>query len=154
MQAIRTVLIFGIFILCSTFQLAWSYEGSTSVLPSFVVDATEGLQGSGFVVHFTNTSVGIDESCGTPVSYGWTIDNGVEGVDWDYVEGTSATTVDLAVEFYIEGCYNVILTGTDCAGVNFLSLRKLLLQVIPSCFIPITLLEGLVPMEKLKLHLR
>ena len=67
MQAIRTVLIFGIFILCSTFQLAWSSEGSTSVLPSFVVDATEGLQGSGFVVHFTNTSVGVDESCGTTV---------------------------------------------------------------------------------------
>ena len=134
MQAIRTVLFFGIFMLCSTFQLAWSSEGSTSVLPSFVVDATEGLQGSGFIVHFTNTSVGIDESCGTPVSYAWTIDNGVEGIDWNYVEGTGATTVDLAVEFFIEGCYNVILTGTDCAGVNFSQPEEITVAGDPELF--------------------
>ncbi len=118
MQAIRTVLFFGILTLSSIFQEAWSFEGSASVLPLFTTDATEGLQGSGFVVHFTNTSVGINESCGTPVSYAWTIDNGSEGVDWDYVESTNANTVDLAVEFYNEGCYDVTLIGTDCAGVN------------------------------------
>ena len=116
MQLLRTVLLTGILTLYTLASTALASSESLSVLPSFTADATEGFQNSGFVVQFTNTSLAIDESCGTPVSYSWFIDNGTEGVDWVYVNGTNATTEHLAVEFITEGCYNVELSATDCLG--------------------------------------
>ena len=107
MQALRSVLVLGFLAICVTFQSAQASSEIQNVLPSFTVDATEGVQASGFVVHFTNTSINVDETCGLPVSYAWTIDNGAMGVDWILVEGTTETTTDLAVEFITQGCYNV-----------------------------------------------
>ena len=80
MQSIRTFLFTGILAICAVFQVAVAAEDGTNVLPSFTVDVTEGAQASGLVVHCTNTSINIDETCGTDVSYTWTIDNGTMGV--------------------------------------------------------------------------
>jgi hypothetical protein len=52
------------------------------VLPSFVIDVTEGAENASFVVHCTNTSLNIDETFGTNVFYDWSLNNGVQGVDW------------------------------------------------------------------------
>ena len=117
MQSIRSVLILGFLAFCATFQSAQASSEIQNVLPSFTVDATEGVQASGFVVHFTNTSINVDETCGVPVSYAWTIDNGAMGVDWILVEGTTGTSTDLAVEFITQGCYNVQLVASDCNNV-------------------------------------
>ena len=135
MQLLRTVLLTGIFTLCSLASTAIASSESLSVLPSFTADATEGFQNSGFVVQFTNTSILIDESCGTLVSYVWSIDNGAEGVDWVYVNGTDATTEHLAVEFVTEGCYNVELSATDCLGPEISQPTEITVAGIPEIFV-------------------
>ncbi|MAO45735.1 MAG: hypothetical protein CL823_01145 [Crocinitomicaceae bacterium] len=117
MQSTRTFLFTGILAIFAVFQVAVAAEDGTNVLPSFTVDVTEGAQASGLVVHCTNTSINIDETCGTNVSYAWSIDNGAMGVDWILVEGTTETTQNLAVEFITQGCYNITLTASDCNNV-------------------------------------
>jgi len=109
---IRCVFVFCLIALNSTFIIASNTE--LLVLPSFVIDVNEGAENVGFVVHCTNTSLNIDETCGTTVVYDWSLNNGVQGVDWIFVEGTSSTTTDLAIEFINQGCYLITLNATDC----------------------------------------
>ena len=117
MQAIRTFLFIGITAISALFQTASASETAAVVIPSFSVNATSGIEGAGFIVNCTNTSLAIDEtSCGTPVAYVWAIDTGTEGVDWIYINGTSALTTNISIEFINQGCYNISLFATDCGG--------------------------------------
>ena len=77
---IRCVFVFCLIALNSTFIIASNTE--LLVLPSFVIDVNEGAENVGFVVHCTNTSLNIDETCGTTVVYDWSLNNGVQGVDF------------------------------------------------------------------------
>jgi gliding motility-associated-like protein len=110
-------------------------ETNIAVLPSFTVDATQGAEAAGFVVHCTNTSINIDESCGTTVTYSWDINNGVQGTDWIFVEGTSSTTQDLAIEFINQGCYIVTLTATDCNNTSDSAPLELTVAGAPEIFV-------------------
>lgn len=116
MQAIRTFLFLGIISLSSINQKVTASELSSIVIPSFTVDSSSGIEGDGYIVNFTNTSSAINESCGLDVTYVWAIDTGTEGIDWVYVNGTNATSEDLAIEFITQGCYNVTLFASDCNG--------------------------------------
>jgi gliding motility-associated-like protein len=114
MQAIRSFLFFGLLVISSMLNEVAASEDVVLVLPSFTVDATLGAANSGFIVHCTDTSLNIDETCGTTVTYDWALDNGVQGTDWIFVEGTSSTTQDIAIEFFSQGCYSITVTVTDC----------------------------------------
>lgn len=61
---------------------------------------------SGTVVDFS------DFSFHNPISWTWTI-GGVEGTDYNYVNGTSATSPEPSVEFITSGSYDVQLEVTD-----------------------------------------
>jgi gliding motility-associated-like protein len=88
------------------------------VLPSFTVDATQGGVSSGFIVHTTNTTTDIDTGCPNPEVYTWSVSSGVQGVDWNFVEGTSANDVDVAIEFITQGCYEIQMSVLECATQN------------------------------------
>ena len=91
-----------------------SVNAYPNVVPSFTVDATEGAQGMGFIVNFTNTTINNDETCGFQTEYIWGVDNGTEGVDWIFINGTSWYSNDISIEFINQGCYNFSLFAIDC----------------------------------------
>lgn len=112
MQLIRSVILLGLVAISAL--LSTAYASESAVLPSFTADVLEGAEGGGFVATFTNTSINIDETCGTPVAYTWSVDAGTEGADWNFVGGTNANSQDIQIEFFTQGCYNVILNAVDC----------------------------------------
>lgn len=112
MQLIRSVILLSLVAISALPSTANASE--SAVLPSFTADVLEGAEGGGFVVTFTNTSINIDETCGTPVAYTWSVDAGTEGPDWNFVGGTNANSQDIQIEFITQGCYNVMLNAVDC----------------------------------------
>ena len=117
----------------STFMIASDTE--LLVLPSFTLDVDEGPESAGFTVHCTNTSLNIDETCGTTVVYDWSLNNGVQGVDWIFVEGTSSTTTDLAIEFINQGCYLITLNATDCNNSSDSAPQEITVAGAPEIFV-------------------
>lgn len=59
----------------------------------------------------------IDESTNVPTSWAWNI-SGTEGVDWDFISGTDATTQNPVVEFYNVGFYDIELTASNAFGAD------------------------------------
>ena len=130
---IRYVFVFCLIAMSSAFITASDTE--LLVLPSFVIDVTEGAENAVFVVHCTNTSLNIDETCGTTVVYEWSLNNGVQGVDWIFVEGTSSTTTDIAIEFINQGCYLISLNATDCNNSSDSSPTEVTVAGPPEIFV-------------------
>lgn len=67
------------------------------------------------VVGTNGTVVFIDESTGAPTSWNWTI-SGVQGTDWDFTGGTTASSQNPEVTFYNVGLYTITLTATNSFG--------------------------------------
>jgi len=130
---IRYVFVFCMIAMNSTFMIASDTE--LLVLPSFTLDVDEGPESAGFTVHCTNTSLNIDETCGTTVVYDWSLNNGVQGVDWIFVEGTSSTTTDLAIEFINQGCYLITLNATDCNNSSDSAPQEITVAGAPEIFV-------------------
>ncbi len=56
-----------------------------------------------------------DQSTNVPTSWAWVI-SGIQGTDWNYINGTSATSENPQVEFYTVGFYDVTLTASNAFG--------------------------------------
>lgn len=59
----------------------------------------------------------IDESTNAPTGWTWVI-SGTQGVDWDFVNATTAASQDPQVEFYNVGIYDVTLTASNAFGAD------------------------------------
>jgi len=115
-QAFREVLLSVITLFSCAFSYATEAEaGELFISPSFTVDAVEGSSNSGFIVHTTNTTTDLDPGCVSTPVYTWSVNSGVEGVDWVFVEGTTVNTTDVAIEFINQGCYDILLGVLHCA---------------------------------------
>ncbi len=78
---------------------------------------------SGTVVDFS------DFSFHSPTSWTWTV-SGIEGTDYNYVNGTSATSQEPSVEFISSGSYDVQLEVTDGVTTET-ELKPAYITVIP-----------------------
>ena len=116
-HALRGALLAFTLILSSAISFAIEAE-EVFILPSFDVDLTQGASDSGFIVHATNTTTDIDPNCTDPIDYTWSVSDGVEGIDWDFVEGTSASDEDVAIEFITQGCYDIHMSAEECLTGN------------------------------------
>ena len=83
---------------------------STPAVPvaDFTANQTNVLEGA--TVQFT------DLTSGVPTSWSWTISPGTAGVEWEYVNTTSATSQNPEVQFNTAGTYTVELTATNGQG--------------------------------------
>ena len=108
---------FTLLILSASFSFAMEAETAV-ILPSFSVDTTQGAADSGFIVHATNTATHIDEECPVPEVYNWSVADGVQGVDWDFVEGTSLHDEHVAIEFVTQGCFQIQMNVIECFTQN------------------------------------
>jgi len=59
----------------------------------------------------------IDQSTNVPTGWAWTI-SGTPVTDWNYINGTNATSQDPQVEFYTIGTYDVTLTASNIWGTD------------------------------------
>jgi gliding motility-associated-like protein len=82
------------------------------ILPSFTVDETQGQLGTGFIVTCTNTTSNTDPDCAATLIYTWSVDNGVQGVDWDFLSDENST--DMMIGFFTAGCYDIHLNVIEC----------------------------------------
>lgn len=57
----------------------------------------------------------IDQSTNVPTGWAWTV-SGTPITDWNYINGTNATSQDPQVEFYTVGTYDVTLTASNVWG--------------------------------------
>ena len=74
--------------------------------------------GPGPVVIPVNGGVNfIDQSTNAPTGWAWTI-SGTEGVDWSWINATTAASQDPQAEFYTVGFYDVTLTASNSFGVD------------------------------------
>ena len=108
---------FTLLILSSTFSFSFETE-SMAIFPSFTVDTTQGAAASGFIVHATNTTTHIDSECPVPEVYNWSVADGVQGVDWDFVEGTTVHDENVAIEFISQGCFQIQMNVIECSTQN------------------------------------
>ena len=116
-HALREAFIAVILLFSSALSFAIDVD-NIFILPSFTVDATEGAGASGFIVHTTNTTIDIDTGCANPEVYTWSVNGGAQGFDWEFVEGTSANDVTVAIEFMTQGCYQIQMSVLECATQN------------------------------------
>ena len=107
----------ALLIICSSFSFAHEAE-NIFILPSFTVDATQGVGSSGFIVHTTNTTTDIDTGCAQPEVYTWSVSGGAQGVDWVFAEGTAANDVTVAIEFITQGCFQIQMWVLECNTQN------------------------------------
>ncbi|PCJ81087.1 MAG: hypothetical protein COA49_07230 [Bacteroidetes bacterium] len=115
-HAFREVLLSVIILFsCAISYATESRSAELFILPSFTVDAVQGSSNAGFIVHTTNTTTDLDPGCATPPIYTWSINSGVEGVDWFFTEGTNLNSTNVAIEFVTQGCYDISLNVLDCA---------------------------------------
>ena len=89
-------------------------NGSASS-PSFTTDSTQGQVENGFVVNCTNTTSDLDPSCTTDETYTWSVNNGLEGIDWGFVGGSNANSTNVSIAFINAGCYDIQLNVIECA---------------------------------------
>ena len=82
------------------------------IIPSFTVDETQGQLGTGFIVTCTNTTSNTDPDCAATLIYTWSVDNGVQGVDWDFLSDENST--DMMIGFFTAGCYDIHLNVIEC----------------------------------------
>ena len=59
----------------------------------------------------------IDQSTNVPTSWAWTM-SGTPVTDWNFINGTDATSQDPQVEFYTVGTYDVTLTASNVWGAD------------------------------------
>ncbi|GAB5418946.1 MAG: hypothetical protein Crog4KO_00730 [Crocinitomicaceae bacterium] len=65
-----------------------------------------------------NASVNFyDASTNVPTGWAWTI-SGTQGVDWDWIGGSTAASQDPVAEFYSVGTYDVTLTASNGFGTD------------------------------------
>ena len=57
-----------------------------------------------------------DLTSGTPTSWNWTITPGTAGVNWTYINATSATSQNPLVRFDVAGAYTISLTAANASG--------------------------------------
>jgi hypothetical protein len=111
---------FTLLILSSSFSFA---NGAVPAVlfASFVVDNTQGAADSGFIVHATNTTTHINYDCPIPLVFNWSVADGVQGVDWDFVEGTALNDENVAIEFITQGCFQIQMNIIECFAQNIAS---------------------------------
>lgn len=80
-----------------------------------------------------NASVNFyDASNNVPTGWAWTI-SGTQGVDWDWIGGSTAASQDPVAEFYSVGTYDVTLTASNGFGTDLTPVSELMyVQVAPS----------------------
>jgi len=108
---------FTLLILSASLSFAIDAEMAV-ILPSFDVDATHGAAASGFIVHATNTTTHIDSECPFPEVFNWSVADGVQGVDWNFVEGTTLHDEHVAIEFISQGCFQIQMYVIECSTQN------------------------------------
>lgn len=59
----------------------------------------------------------IDQSNNVPTGWAWTV-SGTEGVDWNWINATTAASEDPQAEFYTVGLYDITLTASNSFGVD------------------------------------
>ncbi len=59
----------------------------------------------------------IDQSTNVPTGWSWTI-SGVQGTDWNWINGTNASSQNPQAEFYTVGFYDVTLTASNIYGTD------------------------------------
>lgn len=84
------------------------------VLPSFTVDATQGQVGTGFIVNCVNTTSNLDPDCTEPLTYTWSVNSGTQGIDWDFLAGTTSNSTNVTIGFINAGCYDIGLNVIEC----------------------------------------
>lgn len=89
----------------------------------FSANQTTVLEGG--IVEFTDLTSGI------PSSWSWTITPGSAGVEWEYVNATSATSQNPEVQFNTIGDYTIELTATNSEG-NDTETKVEYISVIPT----------------------
>lgn len=73
-----------------------------------------------------------DQSTNVPTGWTWTI-SGTQGVDWNWIGGSSGTSQDPVAEFYTVGTYDVSLTASNGFGTDATpALEPLYVQVAPA----------------------
>ena len=86
------------------------------LLPSFTVDVTQGQVGTGFMVNCTNTTTDLDPNCTESLTYTWSINNGVQGEDWDFLFDENSE--DMTIGFFTAGCYDIQLNVIECLNTS------------------------------------
>ena len=86
------------------------------IIPSFTVDVTQGQVGTGFMVNCTNTTTDLDPSCTESLTYTWSINNGVQGEDWDFLFDENSE--DMTIGFFTAGCYDIQLNVIECLNTS------------------------------------
>lgn len=105
------------------------------VLPSFTVDATQGQVENGFIVNCTNTTSDTDPGCSESLTYTWSMNNGIQGVDWDFIFGTDANSIDASIAFITAGCYDIQLNVTECATSIGATPASIIVSSMPEIYI-------------------
>lgn len=82
----------------------------------------------------------VDFSFTDPTSWSWTISPGVEGVDYSFVSGTSASVQYPSIQFNTEGYYEISLLASDGVTSNT-EVKSNFIQVLPFD-VTIPFLEG------------
>lgn len=80
-----------------------------------------------------NASVNFyDASTNAPTGWAWVI-SGTQGVDWDWIGGSTAASQDPVAEFYSVGTYDVTLTASNGFGTDLTPASELMyVQVAPA----------------------
>lgn len=106
------------------------------LLPSFSVDVTQGQVGTGFIVNCTNTTTDLDPGCTESLTYTWSINNGVQGVDWDFLSNTNANSTDVIIGFLTAGCYDIQLNVIECLNTIGANPITIIVSGVPEINIP------------------
>ncbi len=59
----------------------------------------------------------VDQSTNVPTGWSWTI-SGTEGVDWSWINATTAASQNPQAEFYTVGLYDITLTASNSFGTD------------------------------------
>jgi lysyl endopeptidase len=79
-------------------------------MPVADFSGTPLILNTGSSVQFT------DLTTGAPTSWSWTITPGTAGVNWTYINSTSATSQHPQVQFDVAGSYTITLATTNASG--------------------------------------
>jgi len=82
------------------------------ILPSFIVDVDQGQVDGVFLVNCTNTTTDLDPGCSEPLVFTWSVNTGVQGMDWDFLFDENSE--DMTIGFFTAGCYDIQLNVIEC----------------------------------------
>ena len=88
----------------------------------------------------SNSTIDVDETvvfnqylCNVPTSWSWTITPGMEGQDWEFVNGTDENSENPEVQFLTFGIYSVALEVSNAFGSDSITSPVTVLGTLGTC---------------------